>query len=67
MLESGINFLPDENPLDYAALKADLFVRFKPLGRSEEKLVTAISKAAWKLQRVQRSNLDRGLASDTQK
>ena len=47
---SGINFLPGEDPQDYVKLKADLFAQLKPCGRSEEKLVTSVSKALWKLQ-----------------
>jgi hypothetical protein len=59
-----IIYLPGENPQDYAKLKADLFAQFKPCGCSEEKLVTSVSKALWKLKRVQRLSLDRVLAND---
>jgi hypothetical protein len=54
---SKVNFMPGEDPQDYVTLKADLFAEYKPCGRSQEKLVTSVSKALWKLKRVQRSSL----------
>jgi hypothetical protein len=53
MSDSGIQFLPGENPQDYAKLKAGLFAEFKPCGRSQEKLMESVTKALWKLKRAQ--------------
>jgi hypothetical protein len=59
------NFLPSEDPQDYAKLKAALFAEYDPCSRSQEKLVMSVTKALWKLRRAQRSRLDHVLASDT--
>jgi hypothetical protein len=62
---SEINFLPGEDPQDYAKLKAGLFAEHEPCGRSQEKLMESVTKALWKLRRAQRLGLHRELASDT--
>jgi hypothetical protein len=63
---SNIHFLPDEDPQEYEKLKAGLITEYKPLGRSEEKIISAIAKALWRVRRVQRSRLNKKLDCDTE-
>ncbi len=62
---SEINFLPDERPQDFEKLKTTLYAEFKPIGPSEEKIVTSVAKVIWKLKRAQRARTNHGLAGDT--
>jgi hypothetical protein len=58
---------PGENPQEFEKLKADLFSEYKPSRRSEEKILSSIASALWRMQRLQRLRLSNKSAGGVEK
>src|SRR6516164_1551231 len=49
---SAIGLLPTEDPVEFEEFKQEIFDDYKPVGRSEQNIVTEIARLQWRIEHL---------------